>query len=156
MILRCQLPKEDLDVLVTVTSDEELANVIEEYHRASPSCSKIGAVLTPPKSLKTISPVSSPPKSVKTISPVSSTASSVDSHDFRSINTFYTGRSPSPANLAYRYPCPRSQSPATTAHRCSNRLSPPIEFPLYFRDRAKLYYNTSHYPCHVVGSHRYY
>uniref|UniRef100_F6GSH5 PB1 domain-containing protein n=1 Tax=Vitis vinifera TaxID=29760 RepID=F6GSH5_VITVI len=57
--LRCQLPKEDLDVLVTVTSDEELANVIDEYHRASSSCSKIRAVLSPPKSLKTISPVSS-------------------------------------------------------------------------------------------------
>ncbi|KAJ9677868.1 hypothetical protein PVL29_022695 [Vitis rotundifolia] len=138
--LRCQLPKEDLDVLVTVTSDEELANVIDEYHRASSSCSKIRAVLSPPKSLKTISPVSS-------------TTSSVDSSDSRSITSVRAHRSASPPMLAYRYPGPRSVSPTTTANRCSTRISPPIEFPLYVRwDTAKLYRN----PCHVGGSPKYY
>ncbi|KAK1413805.1 hypothetical protein QVD17_35588 [Tagetes erecta] len=31
--LRCQLPTEDLDALVCITSDEDLANLIEEYDR---------------------------------------------------------------------------------------------------------------------------
>ncbi|CBI18643.3 hypothetical protein AAG906_040870 [Vitis piasezkii] len=60
--LRCQLPTEDLDALVSVTSDEDLANLIEEYDRvASPPASlKIRAFLSPPKSIKKISP---PPSS---------------------------------------------------------------------------------------------
>ncbi|KAB5537512.1 hypothetical protein DKX38_015045 [Salix brachista] len=33
--LRCQLPKEDLDALVSITSDEDLANLIEEYDQAA-------------------------------------------------------------------------------------------------------------------------
>lgn len=58
---RCQLPKEDLDALVSVTSDEDLANLVEEYDRAaSPSSSlKIRAFLSPPKYAKRISPPSS-------------------------------------------------------------------------------------------------
>jgi hypothetical protein len=33
--LRCQLPSEDLDALVSVTSDDDLANLREEYDAAS-------------------------------------------------------------------------------------------------------------------------
>ncbi|RRT50705.1 hypothetical protein B296_00051561, partial [Ensete ventricosum] len=33
--LRCQLPTEDMDALVSVTSDEDLANLVEEYDLAS-------------------------------------------------------------------------------------------------------------------------
>uniref|UniRef100_A0A0E0MF57 PB1 domain-containing protein n=1 Tax=Oryza punctata TaxID=4537 RepID=A0A0E0MF57_ORYPU len=33
--LRCQLPTEDLDALVSVTSDDDLANLLEEYDAAS-------------------------------------------------------------------------------------------------------------------------
>ncbi|XP_068666794.1 RAF-like serine/threonine-protein kinase PRAF [Aristolochia californica] len=33
--LRCQLPTEDLDALVSITSDEDFANLIEEYDRAN-------------------------------------------------------------------------------------------------------------------------
>lgn len=59
--LRCQLPTEDLDALVSVTSDEDLANLIEEYDLANPDrivSFKIRAFLhpapTPPsKSIKT-------------------------------------------------------------------------------------------------------
>ncbi|XP_057949221.1 protein PAL OF QUIRKY isoform X2 [Malania oleifera] len=64
--LRCQLPTEDLDALVSITSDEDLANLIEEYDRAASISSatsssiKIRAFLSPPKSLKKISP---PPSS---------------------------------------------------------------------------------------------
>lgn len=55
---KCKLPTEDLDVLVTITGDEDLAAVVEEYDRVSPDV-KIRAVLFPVRSLKTISPVSS-------------------------------------------------------------------------------------------------
>ncbi|XP_074316237.1 uncharacterized protein LOC141652600 [Silene latifolia] len=66
---RCQLPTEDLDVLVTIKSDEDLANVIEEYDKASENSGKemkIRAILSPPKSqFRTsastpASPISSP------------------------------------------------------------------------------------------------
>lgn len=56
--LKCKLPTEDLDVLVSITGDEDLAAVLEEYDRVSPDV-KIRAVLFPIESLKTISPVSS-------------------------------------------------------------------------------------------------
>ncbi|GLU03140.1 hypothetical protein SLE2022_203570 [Rubroshorea leprosula] len=64
--LRCQLPAEDLDALVSITSDEDLANLIEEYDRVAspPSSLKIRAFLSPPKSTK------------KSISPPTSSASS--------------------------------------------------------------------------------
>lgn len=57
--LRCQLPTEDLDALVSITSDEDLANLIEEYDRAAaaPSSSfKIRAFLSAPKTIKKVSP----------------------------------------------------------------------------------------------------
>ncbi|KAL2547040.1 putative Octicosapeptide/Phox/Bem1p family protein isoform 1 [Forsythia ovata] len=56
MSLRCQLPKEDLDALVSITSDEDLANLIEEYDRAvaagPPASIKIRAFLSTPKTTK--------------------------------------------------------------------------------------------------------
>ncbi|KAJ8440332.1 hypothetical protein Cgig2_012768 [Carnegiea gigantea] len=58
--LRCQLPSEDLDVLVSIKSDEDLSNVIEEYRKASSIAGKelkIRAILSPPTS----SPSPSPP-----------------------------------------------------------------------------------------------
>jgi hypothetical protein len=57
--LRCQLPGGDLETLISISSDEDLANLVEEYDRASSSMShplKIRAVLWPPTSLKKISP----------------------------------------------------------------------------------------------------
>ncbi|KAF7127019.1 hypothetical protein RHSIM_Rhsim11G0055400 [Rhododendron simsii] len=59
MILKCKLPTEDLDVLVTITCDEDLATIVREYDRFSSSTHKdlkITAVLFPRESLKTISP----------------------------------------------------------------------------------------------------
>jgi hypothetical protein len=67
MTLKCKLPTEDLDVLVTITSDEDLGTVINEYNRFSLSTHKdlkITAVLFPLKSLKQISP---PPSSVSSL-----------------------------------------------------------------------------------------
>ncbi|OVA17080.1 Phox/Bem1p [Macleaya cordata] len=71
--LRCQLTTEDLDALVSITSDEDLANLIEEYDRASKAASstlKIRAFLSPPKLIKKISP------------PPSATSSVVDGVEF--------------------------------------------------------------------------
>jgi len=49
--IRCQLPTEDLDALVSITSDEDLANLIEEYDLVSSSSPmKIRVFLNPPKS----------------------------------------------------------------------------------------------------------
>ncbi|XP_028081020.1 uncharacterized protein LOC114282525 [Camellia sinensis] len=82
--LRCQLPTEDLDALVSITSNEDLANLIEEYDRVSspPSTLKIRAFLSPPKSAKKISP---PP----------STAASTTILDAPSPRSFYSAGSSS-------------------------------------------------------------
>lgn len=95
--LRCQLPTEDLDALVSITCDEDLANLIEEYDRAAspPSNLKIRAFLSPPKSIKKIS------------SPPSSASSS---------SSTYTASSSTP----------RSLMPVVMADRCLRQISPPV------------------------------
>ncbi|EOA35792.1 hypothetical protein CARUB_v10021024mg [Capsella rubella] len=60
--LRCQLPTDDLDALVTVTSDEDLTNLMEEYDLASMTPVKIRVFLSPLRSTTT-SKNSSPPLS---------------------------------------------------------------------------------------------
>ncbi|KAJ9140268.1 hypothetical protein P3X46_030935 [Hevea brasiliensis] len=61
--LKCQLPNGNLEMLISIKSDEELVLLIEEYDRCCPG-SKIRAVLSTPKSLKTVSPPPSAPASV--------------------------------------------------------------------------------------------
>ncbi|XP_022151767.1 uncharacterized protein LOC111019672 [Momordica charantia] len=79
--LRCQLPSEDMDALVSITSDEDLANLIEEYDRAAspPSSLKIRAFLSPPKSMKKFplpsSSASSSSSSSKSSSPTTAVSS---------------------------------------------------------------------------------
>ncbi|CAN4100528.1 unnamed protein product [Withania somnifera] len=61
--LRCKLPTEDLDVLVSITCDQDLANVMEEYDRVSTLTNqemKIRAILSPMNLPKKISLSSSP------------------------------------------------------------------------------------------------
>lgn len=73
--IRCQLPTEDLDALVSVTSDEDLANLIEEYDLVSSSSPmKIRVFLNPPKS--TIAP---PPQLALPSSNTSSSSSTSSS-----------------------------------------------------------------------------
>ncbi|XP_047318627.1 uncharacterized protein LOC124921961 [Impatiens glandulifera] len=67
--LRCQLPTEDLDALISIKSDEDLENIIEEYDRAA---MKIRAFLTP---IKTPSPLPPPSSSSSESSPKSSNSS---------------------------------------------------------------------------------
>ncbi|CAH9109907.1 unnamed protein product [Cuscuta epithymum] len=58
--LSCKLPSEDLDVLVSICGDEELAVVMEEYEKVSMEM-KIRAVLSPSKKTTTTGwPPSSP------------------------------------------------------------------------------------------------
>ncbi|GFP82856.1 hypothetical protein PHJA_000428700 [Phtheirospermum japonicum] len=59
--LRCQLPTEYLDALVSITSDEDLANQIKEYNYAAAAAAeasafKIRAFLYAPKTLKKVRP----------------------------------------------------------------------------------------------------
>ncbi|KAI3833759.1 hypothetical protein MKW92_017150 [Papaver armeniacum] len=87
--LRCQLPNEDLDALVSIKTDEDLINVIEEYDLAaskekkSATPIKVKAFLFPLKSTKKIisppvsSPVSSPVAAGKYSPPSSTTTSPV-------------------------------------------------------------------------------
>ncbi|KAF8112563.1 hypothetical protein N665_0063s0049 [Sinapis alba] len=55
--LRCQLPNGDLETLISVKSDEDLSNIVEEYDRVSGA--KIRAVLSPPRGNRQGSPSSS-------------------------------------------------------------------------------------------------
>ncbi|KAK9090320.1 hypothetical protein Sjap_023497 [Stephania japonica] len=68
--LRCQLPKEDLDALVSITSDEDLASLIDDYDRASKAMSvslKIRAFLFSPKPTKKV--ISPPPTTIRSRNP---------------------------------------------------------------------------------------
>ncbi|KAK4794840.1 hypothetical protein SAY86_012834 [Trapa natans] len=83
--LRCQLPEGDLETLVSIKSDEELANLIEAYDekasKESPSPApplKIRAVLTP--QAKDGSSISSPVPSTASSSDVSPYHSPTYSH----------------------------------------------------------------------------
>lgn len=113
--LRCQLPTEDLDALVSITSDEDLANLIEEYDRAvaaSPSSSlKIRAFLSAPKTTKKSSSSSSSP-------PSSSSASSSSNGSISPRSPFYSSSS-----LPPRYP-------TSSGGRCTRHASRPPVYPI--------------------------
>ena len=110
VVLRCQLPNEDLDVLVSIKSDEDLANVMEEYDRASSMSGKdlkIRAILSPQKSSTSHSPDSSasssssgadlsPPRSYRSRSPTKA-----------SVRLFRARKPPCGAvrEFYHRYPC---------------------------------------------------
>ncbi|KAJ6358832.1 hypothetical protein OIU76_000548 [Salix suchowensis] len=81
--LRCQLPDGDLETLISVKSEDELTILIAEYDRSCPG-SKIRAILSPPKSLKKISP------------PSSNASSSIDFSPNNSFLNYHRSRSYSP------------------------------------------------------------
>ncbi|KAL6973164.1 hypothetical protein U1Q18_027344 [Sarracenia purpurea var. burkii] len=128
--LKCKLPTEDLDLLISITSDQDLANVIDEYDRFSLSTHKdvkIIAVLVPIKSLKKISPVSS-------AEDLCSTGSSVDLSPTASPPYSVSGFRSSPPHIA------------TAACRCGGRnTSPSFRFPVGVRKDACEVRN--HHPC---------
>jgi len=106
VILKCQLPKGDLETLISITNDEDLANIIEEYDRASLKLAhptKIRAVLFPPKSVKKIS-------SAPSLSSASSSASHSPSR------SPHTSAESLPHAAAYRYGCNYRTPPLPAAH----------------------------------------
>ncbi|GMY26310.1 pectinesterase inhibitor 10-like [Fagus crenata] len=122
--LRCQLPSEDLDALVSITSDEDLANLIEEYDRAPspPSSLKIRAFLSPPK--PTRKSISSPPilhnSSSKTTSSLSSSSSSASPSSSLSPNGSTPRFSAPVADVCHRQILP----PAVPFQRSAAKIKP--------------------------------
>ncbi|KAK4261375.1 hypothetical protein QN277_004381 [Acacia crassicarpa] len=121
--LRCQLPAEDLDALVSITSDEDLANLIEEYDRfASPSSSlKIRAFLSPPKSLNKVSSSSSSSLSLSK----SSSSTSFSSSSSSSSRSLTAACGCSGLGSSRRYP----MMPAM-ANRCVCSILTPVAYPI--------------------------
>ncbi|XP_043723204.1 uncharacterized protein LOC122670406 [Telopea speciosissima] len=116
--LRCQLPTEDLDALVSVTSDEDLANLIEEYDRASMCREKESpAVSSSPLKIRAFLSL---PKSMKKVSPPPSATSSID----------VASASKSP------YAAVRSNLPGMEIHRRVHHGSSPVGYPVCFEKSA--------------------
>ncbi|KAI9108964.1 hypothetical protein K1719_020269 [Acacia pycnantha] len=100
--LRCSLPNGDLETLITIANDEDLAIIIEEYKRASSSKEnplKIRAVLSPPRSLKKVSP----PPSSRSSANISSTVSTRSSTESLPYSPAYGYRVPVAYPVGFRY-----------------------------------------------------
>ncbi|KAL2935785.1 Mitogen-activated protein kinase kinase kinase 3 [Bienertia sinuspersici] len=124
--LRCQLPNEDLDVLVSIKSDDDLINVIEVYDNASENCGKelkIRAILSQKSS-------SSAASSSLSASPASSSSS---------LSSMSPDRSPTHCDRR-RF----NQKPPMP----TNRLSSPANRGHYGVVRDCYYYH----PCHVQAN----
>ncbi|KAI4328163.1 hypothetical protein L6164_020542 [Bauhinia variegata] len=128
--LRCQLPSEDLDALVTITSDEDLANLIEEYDRlASPI--KIRAFLSPPKPFKKAS-----------TSPLSKSSSSSSSASSSS-----SGGTTCAGVCSGFGSSPRYSVMQPVVDRCVHQIAPPMAYPKSARKNIPL----PHYAYHQHG-----
>ncbi|KAJ4848919.1 hypothetical protein Tsubulata_025486, partial [Turnera subulata] len=132
---RCQLPTEDLDALVSVTSDEDLANLIEEYDRAASL--KIRAFLSLPKKSPSppLSPIINPSPSPSSASSSKSSSSSLSSSSSSGSNNSYGATTATPR-------CP---------HQMSSSKRPPL-VPAYPVKRMMMppHYHHHH---HVVPHH---
>ncbi|KAL6281048.1 hypothetical protein ACE6H2_017929 [Prunus campanulata] len=141
--LRCQLPDGDFETLISVKSDEELANIIEEYDRASSSRPlKIRAILSPSKSLKQISPPMSMATSGGDSSPSKSLLSLTDSPPKRYVSPL----------KGYVSPPKRYASPLKGYVSPPKRYaSPPIvhPWPVRFQKGSG---RVCYYPCHVQSN----
>ncbi|XP_051122411.1 uncharacterized protein LOC127245519 [Andrographis paniculata] len=138
-LIRCKLPTEDLDALVSITSDEDLANLIEEYDYAS-------AAEEPPKSLK-IRAFLSVTKSLskKLSSPSSSSSSSSCSSDGSPPKSsfYYCG-----GGLPPRYP-------SSTGGRCVRKASFPAAYPVVVGRSGGEIPKRYVYSQYLKGSHGY-
>ncbi|KAK4264393.1 hypothetical protein QN277_025575 [Acacia crassicarpa] len=100
--LKCPLPNGDLETLITIANDEDLAIIIEEYKRASSSKEnplKIRAVLSPPRSLKKVSP----PPSSRSSANLSSTVSTRSSTESLPYSPAYGYRVPVAYPAGFRH-----------------------------------------------------
>ncbi|KAM3700435.1 hypothetical protein ACJW31_05G098000 [Castanea mollissima] len=110
--LRCQLPSEDLDALVSITSDEDLENLIKEYDKATslPSSLKIRAFLSPLKPTR---------KSISSPLPPPIPNYSMSSSKSSSCSTSSPSPSHTPTNTTSRFS-------ALAADMCLRQISPPV------------------------------
>ncbi|CAA2973834.1 Octicosapeptide Phox Bem1p family isoform 1 [Olea europaea subsp. europaea] len=130
MSLRCQLPTEDSDALVSITSDEDLATLFEEYDQATaapPASIKIRAFLSTPKATNKVLP---PPSSASL-----SSSSSNDATSTKSI--YYTT-----ATLPPR--CPTSNTGHCTRYASKPPVSPPCKGAATARQLPKFAYRHVH------------
>ncbi|KAL2233658.1 UNVERIFIED_CONTAM: hypothetical protein Sindi_1545800 [Sesamum indicum] len=138
--LRCQLPTEDLDALVSITSDEDLANLIEEYDRAAAAGAP--AATSSPSSLKVRAFLSAPKTTKKSSSPPSPASSS--SND-----------STSPKSPLHPSSCggvpPRSLTSARA--RCIRHSSRPPVYPIIGEKAAGKLPHKYTYQCHHHQHH---
>ncbi|CAM0144719.1 unnamed protein product [Urochloa decumbens] len=124
VLLRCQLPTEDLDALVSVTGDDDLANLLEEYDAASKDRLqplKIRAFLFP--RTPQAPPRGSPPP---TPAPASSRPSPSSARDLRrqNISPPAAARVPSSTTCAPRWwaaPSLHASRPARAHHQQTQR-----------------------------------
>ncbi|KAL6174942.1 PREDICTED: uncharacterized protein LOC101311572 [Fragaria vesca subsp. vesca] len=117
--LRCQLPDGDLETLITIKSDEDLANLIEEYERVSSSSSrsyKVRAILSPPKSLKQVSPAQSTTSTGGDCSPSKSLYSDFDSPPKRFYSPTAVGYQRGTGKVCY-YPCHVQRTPCEIPYK---------------------------------------
>ncbi|XP_061372740.1 protein PAL OF QUIRKY-like [Gastrolobium bilobum] len=119
--LRCQLPAEDLDALVSITSDEDLANLIEEYDRVMSPPLKIRAFLSPPRSLNKLSAHPSMSLSKSASSSSSSSASSSSSSSCQSPTGGGSGFCSGRSSIA---------AAAPVVDRCVHQMSPMTAYPV--------------------------
>lgn len=113
--LRCQLPTEDLDALVTITCTEDLKNLIEEYDVVSSL--KIRAFLSLPK--KPTSPSSSSSSSPKSTQAV---AGNVD-HKARFPATTCFRHIPKPVGYPVCFDKAAGKVPATASYYANGNPS---------------------------------
>lgn len=102
--LRCQLPNGDLETLISVKSDEELASIVEEYDRVV-SGAKIRAVLSPPRGNRQGGSPSSSSSDRSPKSPFSVTPSPPNSPSSLAYGRYLQSRYclPPPTDLGRRY-----------------------------------------------------
>ncbi|KAL8550554.1 hypothetical protein ACS0TY_009109 [Phlomoides rotata] len=132
--LRCQLPLEDLDALVSITSDEDLANLIEEYDR-------VAAAAPPPSSVKIRAFLSAPKKSPPP--PPSTTPSSASSS---SNDSTTSPKSPFSSSLPPKCPTPGGR-------QCVRHSSRPPLYPIIGEKGAGKLPNSYVYQYHHSNGH---
>jgi len=137
--LRCQLPTEDLDALVSITSDEDLVNLVEEYDRAASL--KIRAFLSIPKSTKKVSP----PASTSTAS--SSSTATLDAASPKSPSTPHSATAAGRSSYT-------SRCPVAPSDQCIRQMTKPAGFPLYYdKSAGKLPYCAHGNPSRIYLVH---
>ncbi|KAF5757681.1 putative PB1 domain-containing protein [Helianthus annuus] len=141
--LRCQLPTEDLDALVCIKSDEDLANLVEEYDRAPcmhPTSFKIRAFLSTPKKCS--------PPTTPTISTASVSAGSGSGSGSGSSSSTGTQAASPPKSPSFTAPYSVMRHPVAIMNPCI--YASPVKLPFCYNKSARKL------PCHrYLNSNRF-